>query len=158
MSLREEDEDFRSFLYEDCWKVCFCGFLDEEAETTADVNLGSDLAMAMLADLETSSVVDCASFRRRSLSNSLSMERDEDSKAFLWLSDKVVGKSFAKCSLLFSRKKANNDDDRVIVSASEPPRNLFIALNKSGSAGTKSVRLISLDRTSIIHPVYDWTA
>ena len=83
MSRREEDEGFRSFLNEDCRKDCFCGFLEVEADTTAEVNFGRDLAIAMLADFEASSDVDWARLRRRSLSNSLSMESDEDSRAFL---------------------------------------------------------------------------
>ena len=138
-------------------KGCFWVLLEDEADTTAEVSLGRDLAIAILADFEASSDVEDASSRRRSLSNNLSLANDDDKRAFFWLSERESGRSLAKCSLLFRRKNANNDDDKVIVSTREPPRNLFIELNKLGSAGSKFVLLISFERTSIIQPTKDWT-
>ena len=82
MSLREE-EDFRSFLKFDWWKDGFGGFFKDEAETTAEVNFGNDLAISMLADLEASSDVLSANLSKSSLSNSFSMDNEEERRAFL---------------------------------------------------------------------------
>ena len=78
---RREEEDFRSFLKDDWLKDCFCGFLEDEAETTAEVSLGRDLAISTLADLEASSDVLSAKSKIRSLSKSLSSDNEEESRA-----------------------------------------------------------------------------
>ena len=46
---RREDDDLRSFLKEDR-KEDFDGFLEDDADTTAEVNLGIDFAISMWAD------------------------------------------------------------------------------------------------------------
>ena len=142
----------------DCWKDGFGGFFEDEAETTAEVNLGNDFAISMLADFEASLDVFSASSSRSSLSKSFSIDNGEERRAFLWLSDKDDGKSFAKCSLLRRRRNANMDEDKVIVSTIELPKNLLMASNRLGSTGSKSVLLISFDRTSSIQLTKDWVA
>ena len=58
-------------------------FLAEEAENTAEVSFGIDLAISRLADWEASVDVFSARLSRRSLSNSLSKANDEERRAFL---------------------------------------------------------------------------
>ena len=95
---------------------------------------------------------------------SFSDAKDAERRDFRCSSDNEEGRSRAKCSLLRSRRKANMDEDRDIVSAMELPKNLLMEFQRAGSTGSKSVLLISLDSTSSIHPTYDcvdcspWTA
>ena len=152
-SWREED-DFLSLL-NDGLKEGFVGFLAEETETTAEVSLGMDLAISIWADLEASSEVLSANSRMRSLLNSFSDDKDDERRDFRCSSDNEGGRSRAKCSLLRSRRKANMDDDRAMVSATELPKNLLMEFQREGSTGSKSVLLISLESTSSIHPTYD---
>ena len=126
--------------------------MEEEAETTADVSLGRDFAISTLADFEASSEVSWAKSNNNLLSNRHSFDNEEDKRAFFWPSDNEGGKSLAKCSLLRSLKKAKSEEDKVIASAIEPPKNLLIELKSSGSAGSNPVFLISFERTSNIHP------
>ena len=124
--------------------------MEEDAETTADVNLGRVFAISILAEAEAWDVVFSANSSKRSLSKSLSRERGDDNRDFLWLSDRDDGRSFAKCSLLRRRRKANNEEERFIPSTRELPKNLLIPSNRAGSTGSKFILLISLDKASSI--------
>ena len=120
----------------------------DDAETKADVNLGNVLDISIFAEAEALVVISSANLRIRSLSKSLSFDRDEDKRAFLWLSERNEGRSAAKCSLLRSLKKAKMEEERFIPSTRELPKNLLMPLKRSGSAGSKSVLRISLESQS----------
>ena len=130
----------------------------EEEESKAEVSRGRVFDISILAVVEALDVSSSENLRSRSLSNKLSLVSDEDKRAFLWLSERNEGKSAAKCSLLRNLKKAKIDEERVIPSTRERPRNLFILSKSSGSAGVKSVRLISLETPSKSQPANDWVA
>ena len=61
----------------------FWGFLEDEAETTADVNFGKVFAIAMFADAEAWEVFCSANSSSKLLSNNLSKDKEEDKRAFL---------------------------------------------------------------------------
>ena len=150
---RREEDDFLSLLED--WKEGLEAFLGAEAETTADVSLGRDFAISMCADCEASLEVWLAKSRISWLSKSLSDLREEESRDLRSSSDKEAGRSLAKCSLLRRRKYAKREDDKDIVSAMEPPRNLLMAFQRFASTGSNSVLRISFESTSSIHPTYD---
>ena len=131
---------------------------EEDADTKADVNFSNVLDISMLAEAEACVVTFSANSKRRSLSKSLSKERDEDKRAFLWLSEREDGKSPAKCSLRRIRRKAKMEEDKFILSTRELPRNLLIPLNRTGSTGSKFVLRISLDEPSSSQLENDWVA
>ena len=129
-----------------------------EEEDKADVSFGKVFDISMFADTEALDVNSSENLRSRSLSKSFSFDNEEDKRAFLWLSERNEGRSVAKCSLLLNLRKAKIDDERVIPSARARPRNLFILSKRSGSAGVKSVRRISLETPSSSQPANDWVA
>ena len=132
--------------------------MEEDADTTADVNFGKVLAISILAEREAWVVSFSAYSRRRSLSKSLSRDRDDDKRAFLWLSEREDGRSPAKCSLRQIRRKAKIEEDKFILSTRELPRNLLIPSNRAGSTGSKFVLLISFDKPSSNQLENDWVA
>ena len=101
-----EESAVLPLLLEDCREascdsdVFWLRLLDVEAEDKTEVSFGRVLDISMLASADASNFSFSANVRIRSLSNNFSPEIDEASRDFLCSSERVEGRSVAKCSLL----------------------------------------------------------
>ena len=90
----------------------------------AEVSFGMDFAISILAVFEAWVVCSSAYSSSKALSNNFSMDSEDERRALRCSSERDVGKSLAKCSLLRNLRNAKRDEERDMDSAMELPRNL----------------------------------